>query len=137
MNSSKALVLGLALLVMAVWWTYHAQQSRDQRITVTAPDSFDFQCASCDHVWTSDTLTAASYYRGGFPSETMPIACTSCEKRQAFLVTKCPYCHEGWLPAYVVDHTKTPNQLICPHCGKDSLKWRRQTDGEDPGAKTG
>lgn len=128
MRPSKGLIIALVLLVVAAGWSFRASKSRDDLVKVKEPDSFNFRCAACDHRWNADTRTASTYYKSGFPTETKAISCPSCEKNRAFLETECLYCKEGWLPDYVVNSEGVPSQLICPHCEKDSLTWRRRAE---------
>ena len=128
MNSSKGLIAALVVLVVAAGWGLRARHSRHDLVTVKEPDTFNFRCAACDHRWTADGRTASTYYGGGLPTEERSISCPSCEKKRAFFETECLYCHEGWLPDYVVNSEGVPSQLVCPHCKKDSLKWRRQPE---------
>ena len=93
---------------------------------VQAATNFHFMCTACKAEWVTDAEGAKATF-GGLPNYAVRVACRQCGQKQAFLAAICPYCHKPYVST--IHQTgagyASLRSDICPHCGKDILKWRR------------
>lgn len=134
---SRALiaVFGLLLLIF-VATLFFREKPYEQKLAET----YDFQCMACSHEWTAPVKEADAWYPGGMANDVKLVPCADCSKRKALLKRQCLWCKESYIPsaealasqtgiglfapdagAYRPAKERVPE--LCPHCGKDVLKW--------------
>ena len=127
MKRTRLLRLAALLgLIVVLFLVLQRNQQREALRQVVEPTSFDFQCTACQHAWNMKPHACAAWYPGGMHNANHAVACLSCEKKAAFILTTCPWCSKGYIPDYLRKNPKDyPEEDFCPHCGKDTLTWER------------
>ncbi len=119
----KALLIFLLLvLTFTVWWSLHRGRSRSESLQVEPPRQYVFHCRTCDDQWSTDLDGAVTAFSGGIPQWGKPAICHLCSQKGSFLMEQCPFCHEY----YTSRRPAQDGTLLCPHCGKNVLAWRRK-----------
>jgi len=125
-TSQKWLVIVslVALAAAASIWTWRWNTTADRRDEII-PRDYHFRCPKCDHRWTDGRETVTRAFGGGMPTTLTPVNCTSCRKKVAYLMARCPWCREHYVhPHLLTGRPGQPTTDICPHCRKDTLTWR-------------
>lgn len=117
------IALVLVVSVAAIAWQL---APREDPTVVKVPDEYHFRCTRCGRAWTTDARGAIEVF-GGQPTTMRPANCPHCgEKRCAYLLARCPWCGGHYIhPHLLTDPDKRPSSESCPHCGKDTMKWRK------------
>jgi len=115
-----ALILAVALIALYL-------VPREDPTVVKLPTEYPFRCTQCSHEWSADQAGVTRYFRGGLPTTLSPVDCPSCgRKGAAYMMARCPWCQKHYIhPHLLKAQAGRPKEDICPHCGKDVLKWRR------------
>jgi len=116
---------GWVILGMVLWAAWAGARSpRAGRFQ--GPTNFPFICTACKAEWATDAAGAKALF-GGLPVYNARVVCPKCGQKQAFLAAVCPYCHKSYVAEfYQAGGHGNPGSDLCPHCGKDILKWRRK-----------
>ena len=120
-----ALLAGV-LVVAVVSIAWQLTPGEDPTV-VKMPDAYHFRCPRCEHRWSADFAEVTRYFGGGQPTALSPVDCPSCgEKKAAFLMARCPWCGKHYIHRHLLEPTSgRPGTDICPHCKKDTMKWRK------------
>ena len=117
---------GVALAAAASLWAWRRPTTEERRQAVI-PNDYHFRCPQCDHRWTDGRDTVSRTFGGGPPTTLTPVNCTSCRKKVAYLMARCPWCEDHYVhPHLLAGNGKKPTTDICPHCRKDTLTWRQK-----------
>lgn len=120
-------LIGAALLVAGALLAWQLTPREDPTV-VKLPSAYPFRCTACGHRWSADRDNVTQYFGGGLPTTLQRVDCPSCRKNAAYLMARCPQssCGKHYIhPHLLRPQAKRPKEDICPHCGKDALKWRR------------
>jgi hypothetical protein len=122
-----AIALVAAALLVAIGLAAWQLAPREDPTVVKLPTEYPFRCTECGHEWSADRNSVTGYFGGGLPSQLRPVDCPSCgRKNAAFLMARCPWCGKYHIHAHALKRgADRPKEDICPHCGKDTMKWRR------------
>lgn len=129
-GQTKRQALMLALLVVSlsiVAWRLWAAGEDPTQLRVR--ETYYFTCVEedCAHEWQADLQHVSAHFGGGQPSSLYPVICVECERRSAFMNERCPWCDEPFIPRHRLEGG-LPKEVICPHCGKDTYKWKAGGD---------
>lgn len=116
----------VTLAITAGLWMWGRNTPADRREELI-PNDYHFRCTQCKHRWTDERKSVMQAFGGVPPTTLAPVACTSCGKKAAYLMARCPWCKEHYVhPHLLADSRERPTTDICPHCRKDTLTWRQK-----------
>ena len=121
---ATGLVAGALVLAGVLVWQGAAPD--EDATVVRVPSEYRFRCLACDHSWMADRAGVPAFFGGGLPTTLSPVTCPACKGRRAYMQAGCPFCGKH----YVHKHLREPSPGkvktdLCPHCGKDTLTWRK------------